>query len=85
MSNTRKSLDPSSFSVVLGRMLESSTLTSGFIAILLVVGVLYCIAAQIPAPDTLNFAFFTIIGYFFGSKGQDAVVRGVKAAHESSR
>ena len=78
----KSSLDPASFGAVLGRMLETSTLTSGFIAVLLVVGILYCVISGMVVPDFLSISLGTIIGFFFGSRGQDAINRNAKVLRE---
>lgn len=53
---------------VLARMLESSTLTSGILALLLVSTVCYCVVAEIEVPEYLSLALTSVLGFFFGAK-----------------
>jgi hypothetical protein len=59
-------------------LLEKSTLTSGVIAILLVVVACYCTIAQIPVPDYLAVALGTVVGFFFSSKAKDSEARAIR-------
>ena len=71
----RKQLPENSFEATLARMMESSTLTSGVIAILLIVALMYCIVGGGAVPDIFTYAISTIIGFFFGSRTSDALIR----------
>ena len=64
---------------ILGRMLESSMLTSGLIALIMVCGIMYAIICGIEVPDFMIVGFATILGFFFGARGQESQVRTAKA------
>lgn len=71
----RKQLPENSFEATLARMLESSTLTSGAIAMLLIIAMIYCVVVRCAIPDVLTYSISTIIGFFFGSRTSDALGR----------
>jgi hypothetical protein len=78
-------LPDNSLEATLARMLESSTLTSGLIALLLISTVMYCVVTGIEIPDVLTYSVSTIIGFFFGSKTSDQMKRASVAAERVIR
>lgn len=68
----------------LANMLERSTLTSGVIALILVITVCYCAIIQIPVPDALNYALAGVIGWFFGAKS-NAAAKSVKNEENTTK
>lgn len=59
------------------KMLESSVLTSGLIAVMLVGTACYCTITQTPLPQYLGLALGAVIGYFFSQKASQAMARRV--------
>ena len=49
---------------------SKSTITSGFLAIIIWVIICYLAVMQLPIPDILYFGGAAIIGFFFGAKGK---------------
>lgn len=56
-------------------LMERSTITSGVIAIVLVVTVCYCAVIGGETPPVLVAALGTVIGFFFSQKATDAKAR----------
>jgi len=53
------------------KLMEKSTITSGIIALCLVITSCYCVVAQVAMPDYFLMALGTVIGFFFTSKVKD--------------
>lgn len=58
---------------------DKSTIVSGVIAVGLLVTVIYLAVIQAPIPEAVSFAFGSVVGFFFGSKGRDDARRAVEA------
>lgn len=56
-------------------LLEKSTITSGFLASMLVGVASYCTIAQIPVPEYFTFAIGAVVAWFFTSKAKDQEFR----------
>lgn len=78
-------LPSNSIEATVARMLESSTLTSGFIATVLIISLMFCVITQIPVPDVLTYSVSTIIGFFFGSKTSDFMGRAITQVRSEFR
>lgn len=61
-------------------LLRESTITTGLLAIILVVGWIYFIAAKITYPQQYDLVIIAVIGYFFGSSVTKAMTRTTIAA-----
>ena len=59
-------------------LLAESTLIQAVLALGLLVGILTLIFMGRPVPDVLVNAFLLILGYYFGTKSQQAVIKAVK-------
>lgn len=56
------------------KLLEQSTITTGILAVTVVLTACYLAATGTPVPDWFSFALATIIGFFFGGKTQRASI-----------
>jgi len=54
------------------KLLEQSTIVSGFIAVCVIGAVVYLSVTQQPIPELLGNACLIIVGFFFGAKSANA-------------
>jgi hypothetical protein len=59
-------------------LLAESVVIQALLAIGLLGGILYLIIAGRQVPDILMNAFMVILGYYFGTKSQQAVIKALK-------
>lgn len=63
-------------------LLKQSTLLQAILTIVLLGVISYLIVIEHPVPDVLTNAFLLILGYYFGTKSQQAIERTVdKISH----
>lgn len=58
-------------------LMEQSTITSGVIAVILVMVASYCVITGTEIPDFYAMGLGTVLGYFFSEKVRDARARRV--------
>jgi hypothetical protein len=59
-------------------LLAESVVIQAFLALGLLGGILYLIIVGRQVPDILMNAFMVILGYYFGTKSQQAVIKALK-------
>lgn len=59
------------------KLMEQSVITSGVIAVVLVLTACYCVITETPLPQYMGLALGTVIGYFFSQKASQAQARRV--------
>lgn len=57
-------------------LFKESVVIQGTITLILVCVICYLYIQQLPVPDTLSGLLMVVIGFWFGSKSQQAISRG---------